>query len=175
MCFLRTYETTQAPPATVFLHDRHCQIPTECRFTEVLPQNVQVYRACCVISIFLTCFRREAPYLCVKGQSPSRVLTYGAGGYWCAGLRRGIPGTIFASNADLWRLLSVVIHYEWLRKDQSSLLVRFVMSAVIDCRGGCRDWKDCQNRWCALDIASALAWPYQALALILGCCATSML
>ena len=26
-----------------------------------LPQNVQVYRACCVTSIFLTCLRREAP------------------------------------------------------------------------------------------------------------------
>ncbi len=60
---LSTYETVQAPPATVFLHDRQFQIPTECRFTVVLPQKVQVYRACCVISIFLTCFRREAPYL----------------------------------------------------------------------------------------------------------------
>lgn len=75
--FLRTYETTQAPPATVFLHDRHCQIPTECRFTEVLPQNVQVYRACCVISIFLTCFRREAPYLYV-----ARLVPYNCPDSW---------------------------------------------------------------------------------------------
>lgn len=29
----------------------------------VFPQNVQTYLACCVISIFLTCLRREAPYL----------------------------------------------------------------------------------------------------------------
>lgn len=58
-----TYETVHAPPATVFLHDLHVQIPTECLFTVVLPQNVQVYRACWVISIFLTCLRNEAPYL----------------------------------------------------------------------------------------------------------------
>lgn len=31
--------------------------------TVVFPQKVQTYFACCVISIFLTCFRREAPYL----------------------------------------------------------------------------------------------------------------
>ena len=58
-----TYETVQAPPATVFLHDPQFQIPTECRFTVFLPQNVQMYRACWVISIFLTCFRSDAPYL----------------------------------------------------------------------------------------------------------------
>jgi hypothetical protein len=56
-------ETTQAPPATVFLQDRHFQIPTDVRFTVVFPQKVQVYLACWVISIFLTCLRREAPYL----------------------------------------------------------------------------------------------------------------
>jgi len=56
-------ETTQAPPATDFLQDRHSQIPTEVRFTVVFPQKVQVYLACWVISIFLTCLRREAPYL----------------------------------------------------------------------------------------------------------------
>ena len=27
-----------------------------------LPQKTQVYRACCEMSIFLTCLRREAPY-----------------------------------------------------------------------------------------------------------------
>lgn len=58
-----TYETVHAPPATVFLHPLQVQMPTECRLTVFLPQNVQTYRACCVISIFLTCFRREAPYL----------------------------------------------------------------------------------------------------------------
>src|SRR5436190_3343041 len=58
-----TYETIQAPPATVFLQDRHSQMPTALRFTEFFPQNVQMYRACWVISIFFTCFRNEAPYL----------------------------------------------------------------------------------------------------------------
>lgn len=58
-----TYDMMYAPPATVFLHDLHFQIPTEWRLTVFLPQNVQMYRACCVISIFFTCFRREAPYL----------------------------------------------------------------------------------------------------------------
>lgn len=37
-----TYDTVQAPPATVFLHDLQLHIPTECRFTVVLPQNVHV-------------------------------------------------------------------------------------------------------------------------------------
>ena len=60
---LLTYDTVYAPPATVFLHALQLQIPTECLLTVVLPQNVQVYLACCVISIFLTCFRNEAPYL----------------------------------------------------------------------------------------------------------------
>ena len=36
-----THETVHAPPATVFLQPRHFQIPTECLFTVVLPQNVQ--------------------------------------------------------------------------------------------------------------------------------------
>ena len=58
-----TYETVHAPPATVFLHDLHVQMPTECRLTVFFPQKEHMYRACCVISIFLTCFRREAPYL----------------------------------------------------------------------------------------------------------------
>ena len=58
-----TYETVHAPPATVFLQPLHFQIPTECRLTVFFPQNVQTYRACWVISIFLTCLRRDAPYL----------------------------------------------------------------------------------------------------------------
>lgn len=56
-----TYDTVQAPPATVFLQDLQDQIPTACLFTVGLPQNVQVYLACWVISIFLTCFRKDAP------------------------------------------------------------------------------------------------------------------
>lgn len=78
-------ETVQAPPATVFRHARHFQIPTASRFTvscasqgparqsdalwlkmwrfeRTLPQKVQVYLACCVISIFLICLRNDAPY-----------------------------------------------------------------------------------------------------------------
>jgi hypothetical protein len=37
-----TYETVQAPPATVFLQDLHSQIPTAVRLTEFFPQKVQV-------------------------------------------------------------------------------------------------------------------------------------
>lgn len=76
-------EYTQAPPATIRLHRLQDQIPTQERFmaswkgkdnfstlywTNVssffitLPQNVQVYLACWVISIFFTILRREAPY-----------------------------------------------------------------------------------------------------------------
>lgn len=58
-----TYETVYAPPATVLLQLLQFQMPTECLLTVVLPQNVHTYLACCVISIFLTCFRSEAPYL----------------------------------------------------------------------------------------------------------------
>jgi len=35
-------ETVQAPPAMTFLHALHFQMPTAVRFTESLPQNVQV-------------------------------------------------------------------------------------------------------------------------------------
>jgi len=54
-------DTVHAPPAMTFLHAEQFQMPTARRFTLSLPQNVQVYRACWVISIFLTCLRREAP------------------------------------------------------------------------------------------------------------------
>jgi hypothetical protein len=72
-------ETVHAPPAIVFLQALQCQIPTAVLFTEsysnqksqlfvltkssivTFPQKVQVYRACCEISIFLTCLRSEAP------------------------------------------------------------------------------------------------------------------
>jgi len=56
-------DTVYAPPATVLWHDLQFQMPTECLLTVVFPQKVQTYLACWVISIFLTCFRREAPYL----------------------------------------------------------------------------------------------------------------
>lgn len=76
-------EYTQAPPATVRLHRLQFQMPTTCRFIAswkrrgemvqnghrkgylkdlTFPQKVQVYLECCVISIFLTILRREAPY-----------------------------------------------------------------------------------------------------------------
>jgi hypothetical protein len=55
--------TVHAPPAIVFLHPLQCQIPTAVLFTESFPQNEHVYLACCVISIFLICLRRDAPYL----------------------------------------------------------------------------------------------------------------
>ena len=45
----------------VRLQDLQFQMPVEWRRTVVLPQKVQVYLACCVTSIFLTCLRREAP------------------------------------------------------------------------------------------------------------------
>jgi hypothetical protein len=45
----------------VFPHDLQSQMPTAWRLTETFPQKEQVYRACCEISIFLTCFRSEAP------------------------------------------------------------------------------------------------------------------
>lgn len=54
-------EYTQAPPATTRLHRLQDQIPTQERFMASLPQNVQVYLACWVISIFFTILRREAP------------------------------------------------------------------------------------------------------------------
>lgn len=65
----------------VLRHALHFQMPTDSRFTvscavqqlssmssrpvgcqRTLPQKVQVYRACWVISIFLICLRSEAPY-----------------------------------------------------------------------------------------------------------------
>ena len=38
--WLLTYETVHAPPATVFLQPLHFQMPTACRLTVFLPQNV---------------------------------------------------------------------------------------------------------------------------------------
>merc|ERR1711931_481450 len=51
----------QAPPATVFIQDPQCQMPTARLFILVLPQNEQVYLACWLISIFFTILRSEAP------------------------------------------------------------------------------------------------------------------
>jgi len=56
-------EKTHAPPATVFLQALHFQIPTQLLFIASFPQKAQVYLECCVISIFLTIFLRDAPYL----------------------------------------------------------------------------------------------------------------
>lgn len=39
------------------------QMPTAFLLTVIFPQKVHVYLACWEISIFLTCLRREAPYL----------------------------------------------------------------------------------------------------------------
>jgi hypothetical protein len=38
-----SYETVYAPPAVVFLHDLHSQMPTAFLLTASLPQNVHVY------------------------------------------------------------------------------------------------------------------------------------
>ena len=51
-----------APPATVFLHAPHDQMPTTVRLTVSLPQKTHVYLECWLTSIFFTCLRREAPY-----------------------------------------------------------------------------------------------------------------
>ena len=51
-----------APPATVFLHDPHDQMPTTERLTVSLPQKTHVYLECWLTSIFFTCLRSEAPY-----------------------------------------------------------------------------------------------------------------
>jgi hypothetical protein len=48
---------------TVLLQPLQFQMPVEWRLTVGLPQKVQVYLACWLTSIFLTCLRREAPYL----------------------------------------------------------------------------------------------------------------
>jgi hypothetical protein len=58
-----TYETVYAPPAVVRLQLLQLQMPTACLFTVTFPQKAQVYLACCEVSIFLTIFLREAPYL----------------------------------------------------------------------------------------------------------------
>jgi hypothetical protein len=116
-----------APPATVLLHDLQFQIPTECLLTVVFPQKVQTYLACWVISIFFTCFRREAPYLegsnrqslisyssdLQSGLSASQIESEFEGGAFekrdglrlshcaLAVWKSNVPGTIFTGNSDL--------------------------------------------------------------------------
>jgi hypothetical protein len=41
---IATHDTCQAPPATVFLHALHDQMPIECRLTVFLPQNEHAVR-----------------------------------------------------------------------------------------------------------------------------------
>lgn len=53
--------TVHAPPAMTLLHALHSQMPTDLRLTASLPQNVQVYRLCWEISIFLICRRSDEP------------------------------------------------------------------------------------------------------------------
>lgn len=55
---LRVY----APPAWILLQALHFQMPTAERFTLYLPQKLQKYLECWLTSIFLICFRSEAPY-----------------------------------------------------------------------------------------------------------------
>lgn len=98
-----THDTVYAPPATVFLHDLQVQIPTECLLTVVFPQNVHVYFACCVISIFFTCFRSDAPYLIVP-QSVSEnsgLFAIIEHEVMVEGLVGSTPGTVFSGHADL--------------------------------------------------------------------------
>ena len=47
----------------VFLQLLQLQMPTAWRLTVSLPQKAQVYLACWEVSIFLTIFLSEAPYL----------------------------------------------------------------------------------------------------------------
>ena len=51
-----------APPACVFLHALHFQMPTAWRLMEYFPQKLQKYLECWLTSIFLICFRKLAPY-----------------------------------------------------------------------------------------------------------------
>jgi len=53
--------STYAPPAMVFLQDLHFQIPVTWRLMASLPQNVQWYLLCWVVSIFFTSLRRVEP------------------------------------------------------------------------------------------------------------------
>ena len=55
---LRVY----APPAWILLQALHFQMPTAERLTLYLPQKLQKYLECWLTSIFLICFRSEAPY-----------------------------------------------------------------------------------------------------------------
>jgi hypothetical protein len=56
-CAAAAVDNTQAPPAMVLLQCLHFQIPTACRFTVFLPQNVHSYLLCWAISILWTTLR----------------------------------------------------------------------------------------------------------------------
>jgi hypothetical protein len=90
------------------------------RLTVFLPQKVQMYRECWVISIFFTCLRKEAPYL-FEDSSIHRIQFCGRGDR-CFGVVHGaveffvhwgwtgldcIPGTVFTGGTDLCNALSV--------------------------------------------------------------------
>lgn len=45
-----------------FLQALQCQMPTALRFMAYFPQKLQKYLLCWLTSIFLICFRRDAPY-----------------------------------------------------------------------------------------------------------------
>ena len=53
--------STYAPPALVFLHPVHAQMPTAVRFMAYLPQKSQKNLECWDTSCFFTTLRREAP------------------------------------------------------------------------------------------------------------------
>ena len=53
--------STYAPPALVFLHPVHAQMPTARRFMAYLPQKSQKNLECWDTSCFFTTLRREAP------------------------------------------------------------------------------------------------------------------
>lgn len=64
ICTAACVLTDHAPPAIVFPHvlAMHFQMPTASRLTLLFPQKEHVYFIRCAISMFLACFRSDAPY-----------------------------------------------------------------------------------------------------------------
>lgn len=83
--------------ATVRLQDLQSQMPTEWRLTLVLPQKVQTYLACWVISIFLTDLRSEAPYLYTIMSAPVSLAIHVSSPHVVAALLRPPPPIIPSS------------------------------------------------------------------------------
>jgi hypothetical protein len=114
-------------------------MPTECRFTVFLPQKVQTYRACCVISIFLTCFRSEAPYLHCLSQQHSitieRASTHSLKARICWYWFRS-PGAIFTGHTDLYSAKSATMRWKHLPAMGDLLFVRFVILNMKDDAAG---------------------------------------